>query len=147
MGSGPSSLGAIVADTPEQARAVVARYKAAGALQIKLYSSIKPALVPVFTQEAHRLGMTVTGHVPTGMTATEAVLAGMDQLNHASYPTLEFANVSDRKQIPADLRIDFASERSRRLLEVFRSHRTVFDPTLALFELVYHPERVAGGKL
>ena len=141
-GSGPRSLGAVIADTPEQARAVVARYKAAGALQIKLYSSIKPALVPVFTQEAHRLGMTVTGHVPTGMTATEAVLAGMDQLNHASYEALEFANVSDRKQLPADFRIDFASERSRRLMEVFRSHRTVFDPTLALFELVYHPERV-----
>ncbi len=142
-GSGPRSLGATIADTPEQARAVVARYKAAGALEIKLYSSIKPALVPVFAAEAHRLGMTVTGHVPTGMTATEAVLAGMDQINHASYPAMEFANVTERRQLPADVRIDFNSERSRRLMEVFRSHGTVFDPTLALFELVYHPERVA----
>ena len=142
-GSGPLSLGAMIADTPEQARAVVARYKAAGALQIKLYSSIKPALVPVFAAEAHRLGMTVTGHVPIGMTATEAVLAGMDQISHASYPTLEFANLKERRQVPKDLRIDFTSERSRRLMEVFRSHGTVFDPTLSLFELIYHPERVA----
>ncbi len=141
-GSGPRSLGATIADTPEEARAVVARYKAAGALQIKLYSSIKPALVPVFAAEAHRLGMTVTGHVPTGMTATEAVLAGMDQINHASYPAMEFGEVSDRRRLPADFRIDFTSERSRRLMEVFRSHGTVFDPTLALYELVYHPERV-----
>ena len=141
-GSGPLSLGAVVADTPEQARAVVARYKAAGALQIKLYSSIKPELVPVFAQEAHRLGMTVTGHVPTGMTATEAVLAGMDQLSHVSYPTLEFANLKERKQVPKDLQIDFQSERSHRLIEVFRAHGTVFDPTIALFELIYHPERV-----
>ena len=142
-GSGPHSLGATIADTPEQARAVVTRYKAAGALQIKLYSSIKPALVPVFAAEAHRLGMTVTGHVPTGMTATEAVLAGMDQINHASYPMMEFADLQDRRKLPTTLRIDFASDRSRRLMEIFRSHGTVFDPTLALFELVYHPESVA----
>ena len=142
-GSGPQSLGAIVADTPEQARAVVARYKAAGALEIKLYSSIKPALVPVFAAEAHRLGMTVTGHVPTGMTATEAVLAGMDQINHASYPAMEFANVKEGGQLPKEITIDFGSERSRRLMAIFKAHGTVFDPTLALFELVYHPERVA----
>lgn len=145
-GSGPRSLGAVLADTPEQARAVVARYKAAGALQIKLYSSIKPALVPVFAEEAHRAGMTVTGHVPMGMTATEAVLAGMDQISHASYPTTEFASLSERKPVPADLRIDFEGERSRRLMEVFRSHGTVFDPTLALFELEYHPERMAVAR-
>ncbi len=142
-GSGPRSLGATIADTPEQARAIVNRYKAVGALQIKLYSSVKPALVPVFAEEAHRLGMTVTGHVPHGMTATEAVLAGMDQLSHASYPTLEFANGDDRRQLPTELGIDFRSERSQRLMAIFRAHGTVFDPTMALFELVYHPERVS----
>ena len=142
-GSGPQSLGAIVADTPEQARAVVARYKAAGALEIKLYSSIKPALVPVFAAEAHRLGMTVTGHVPTGMTATEAVMAGMDQINHASYPAMEFAGVKDAGELPKHLRLDFGSERSRRLMAIFQAHGTVFDPTLALFELEDHPARVA----
>lgn len=141
-GRGPMSLGATIADTPEQARAVVDRYKAAGALQIKLYSSIKPALVPVFAAEAHRLGMTVTGHVPTGMTASEAVLAGMDQINHASYPTLEFADVRQRRQMPKGVPTDFGSERSRRLMAIFKAHGTVFDPTLALFELDYHPERV-----
>ena len=34
------------------------------------------------TAEAHRLGMTVTGHVPEGMTAVEGVEAGMDMINH-----------------------------------------------------------------
>lgn len=141
-GLGPRSLGAITADTPAEARAVVARYKAAGALQIKLYSSIKPSLVPVFVRSAHRLGMTVTGHVPTGMTATSAVLAGMDQINHISYPTMEFGELKERALPPADLTLDFTSERARRLMAVFTSHGTAFDPTLALFELQYHPETV-----
>lgn len=141
-GSGPQSLGAITADTPEQARAVVARYKAAGALQIKLYSSIKPALVPVFAREAHRLGMTVTGHVPSGMTATGAVLAGMDGINHISYPVAEFGGLKNRAMPPADLKLDFTTERAKKLMAVFSSHGTVFDPTLALFELQFHPERV-----
>ena len=142
-GSGPESLGAITADTPEQARAVVARYKGVGALQIKLYSSVRPELVPVLVEAAHRVGMTVTGHVPTGMTATEAVLAGMDQINHASYVAAEFGNVKGRGLPSAELKLDFRTPRSQRILAVFKEHGTVFDPTLALFELQDHPARVA----
>lgn len=141
-GSGPESLGEVVADTPEEARAAVARYKAAGALQVKLYSSIRPGLVPAIAAEAHRLGMTVTGHVPTGMTASEAVVAGMDQISHVSYAAMEFAGAKEGRGLPKALPLDFADARSRRLLAIFRAHGTVFDPTLALFELDYHSERV-----
>jgi len=35
--------------------------------------------------EAHKLGMTVTGHIPEGLTAFDGVTAGMDQINHISY--------------------------------------------------------------
>ncbi|HEX3470558.1 MAG TPA: amidohydrolase, partial [Silvibacterium sp.] len=44
-GTGPISLGAVIADTPEQALQWVERYKSAGARQIKIYSSVKPEIV------------------------------------------------------------------------------------------------------
>src|SRR6202012_5458736 len=39
------TLGAVIADTPEQAQAIVTKYKAAGAKQIKIYSSVSPEVV------------------------------------------------------------------------------------------------------
>jgi hypothetical protein len=56
-----------------------------GARQIKLYSSVKPEIVKVIVVEAHAKGLTVTGHVPEGMTAIEAVNYGMDQINHIGF--------------------------------------------------------------
>ncbi len=141
-GSGPQSLGAVIADTPEQARAVVARYKAAGALQIKLYSSIKPELVPVFAAAAHRLGMTVTGHVPTGMTTTQAVQAGMDAINHVQYPTVDLERLEGFKPDSRSIALRFDTPAARAMLGVFQSHGTVFDPTLAIYELMLHARTV-----
>ena len=66
-GEGPRTIGVDIATTPDQALALVRRYADAGFLQIKLYSSLKPELVPEIAREAHRRGMTVTGHVPEGM--------------------------------------------------------------------------------
>ncbi len=84
-GNGPRALGAVNADTPDEARAQVQRYKTAGAGQIKIYSSVKPEVVAAICTEAHRLGMTVTGHIPDGMNAMQGVNAGMDQINHVQY--------------------------------------------------------------
>ena len=41
-GSGPEAFGTVYADTPEQGRAVVDAYHAAGFQQMKLYTFIKP---------------------------------------------------------------------------------------------------------
>jgi imidazolonepropionase-like amidohydrolase len=84
-GNGPRAMGAVNADTPDEARAQVQRYKNAGASQIKIYSSVKPEVVAAICTEAHRLGMTVTGHIPDGMNAMQGVNAGMDQINHVQY--------------------------------------------------------------
>ena len=60
---GPRAFGHVTAETPEEARAAVQRYHAAGFEQIKLYT-FTPEIVKVIADEAHSLGMTVTGHVP-----------------------------------------------------------------------------------
>ena len=80
--SGTERFGVNWADTPEQGREPVARYKAAGFTQMKIYSRIKPDTLRAVAAEAHRQGMTVTGHMPEGMTAIQRRQAGMDQINH-----------------------------------------------------------------
>ena len=141
-GPGPTALGAVIVDTPEEATAWVERYRSAGARQIKIYSSVKPAIVAAITSAAHARGMTVTGHIPHGMTAIDGVNAGMDQINHLEYFASYFAaypqgpdGQPDPTGIP-ELQAD--SERAKQLIEVLRRRGTVLDPTLATFELLAH---------
>jgi Amidohydrolase family len=132
-GPGPNAIGAITASTPEEARAVVDRYHEAGALQIKIYSSVPPNLVPIICDQAHRLGMTVTGHIPDGMDAIQGVMAGMDQINHATYVAhLFLIKPVPPPEVPI---FDFNTPRAKADIAGFAAHHTVFDPTLALFEL------------
>ncbi len=136
-GTGPITLGAVVADTPEQAKAWVKRYKDAGARQIKIYSSMKPELVPVITAEAHRLGMTVTGHVPEGMTSEQVVKDGFDGINHVHFVARDLLHMERNKPLPP---LDFTTPDAARQLALYREHHTVFDDTLVLFETQMHPE-------
>ncbi|HEX2683156.1 MAG TPA: hypothetical protein VHL77_04455, partial [Ferruginibacter sp.] len=66
-GDGPGALGIVRANTKEEAIKVVNMYKNNGYAQIKIYSSVKPAIVKAICDEAHRLGLTVTGHIPQNM--------------------------------------------------------------------------------
>ena len=84
---GPRAFGHVTAETPEEARAAVQRYHAAGFEQIKLYTFLTPEIVKVIADEAHSLGMTVTGHVPMALTTKAGIEAGMDQINHLNYAT------------------------------------------------------------
>ena len=84
-GKGPYAFGIIQADTKEEAIAEVDRYKENGFVQIKIYSSVKPAIVKAICDEAHRVGLTVTGHIPDGMTLMQGVDSGMDMVNHVQY--------------------------------------------------------------
>ena len=73
---GINAFGHVTAETPEEGRAAVNRYHDAGFLQIKLYTFLTPDVIRAITAEAHRLGMTVTGHVPRVFNAYEGVEAG-----------------------------------------------------------------------
>lgn len=95
-GDGPGALGIVRANTPAEAAQVVQRYKANGFAQIKLYSSLKPEIVKAICTEAHRVGLTVTGHIPEGMTIYQGVQAGMDQVNHIQYVATAMKRNPDR---------------------------------------------------
>jgi len=141
-GDSPSALGVIRANTPEEARAVVRRYHDAGFQQIKIYSSIKPDILKEIAAEAHRLGMTVTGHVPNGMNAIQAVEAGMDQINHIQYLTPVLLPKDYKPQSGVVPKVDFDSPEAKEALRFFKAHDTVFDPTLVVFEWLLHPSDV-----
>src|SRR5947209_7572192 len=140
--SGPDAFGAVSADTPEEGRAVVARYKAAGFQQIKLYTLLKPDVVKAISEEAHRLGMTVTGHVPSALNAITGVEAGMDQINHLGFVTPALRTPSENKNDRNDRPIDLSSERVQQAIEFFRQHHTVVDPTASWGEMAGHSKDV-----
>ena len=77
-GNGPMGLGVVRAGTKEEAIQNVQMYKNNGFAQIKIYSSVKPAIVKAICDEAHQLGLTVTGHIPEGMSIQQGIDSGMD---------------------------------------------------------------------
>jgi imidazolonepropionase-like amidohydrolase len=131
-GSGPFSLGVIRVDTPEQARDQVQKYKAAGFQQIKIYSTVKPEILKIITAEAHRMGMTVTGHIPFGMNAIQGIEDGMDQINHVEYITPLMVD-------PKSKTIDPDAPNVKKVINLLLEHHTVIDDTLALMEVILHP--------
>jgi imidazolonepropionase-like amidohydrolase len=117
-GSGPEAFGTVYADTPEQGRAVVGAYHAAGFQQMKLYTLIKPDVAGAIIRRAHELGMTVTGHVPRAMTLASMVDSGADNVAH----------------LP--LRGDPASADLKAQIQMLAAKHVVIDPTASWNELL-----------
>lgn len=139
-GSSSFTMGVQRVDTPEQARQWVDRYHNAGFQQMKIYSSVKLEEVKAVADEAHRLGMTVTGHVPEGLNAYQVIEAGQDQINHIDYiaaimhaPLPADASRADRRK--AIVNIDLNSAEAQKAISFLKAHGTVVDPTTALFEM------------
>jgi len=70
-------------DSPEMAKHAVEVLHSGGASAIKVREKITPELLRVIIEEAHKLGMRVTGHIRR-TNAREAALAGIDGLEHLS---------------------------------------------------------------
>ena len=127
-------------ETPEEARAAVQRYKDAGYEQIKIRNNVKLETLKAICAEAHRLGMTVTGHVPDGMNALQAVEAGMDQFAHLNYVLTGFFPRRDRNSPPVQINLNAPNVVNA--LKFFKEHGTVIDPTDAVLELMLRPMNV-----
>jgi imidazolonepropionase-like amidohydrolase len=108
--AGPTKM---LVDNEAEARAAVEKYASLGFEQIKIYSSVRPELVPVITRRAHELGLRVSGHVPAFMRAEEAVRAGYDELQHANFLFLNF--FSDVKDTRGPVRFTSVAERAATL--------------------------------
>ena len=117
-GPGPGSFGHVTAASPEEGRQAVARYKAAGFQQMKLYSLLDRPTAQAVIDAAHAAGMTVTGHIPGGLSMRDIVEMGMDNIAHLT------------------VRDTPGSDALRDTIGFLKTHRTVIDPTLSWNELL-----------
>jgi Amidohydrolase family len=133
----------VLVSTDSEARAWIDRYAAMGYVQTKVYSSIKPELVPAIVDESHKLGLRVSGHIPNGMTAEQAVRAGFDEIQHANFWFLNFwgDSVGDTRTpvrftavAQRGALLDLGSERVRGFIQLLKDRGTALDPTVNVFE-------------
>jgi len=130
-------------DTGAQATQDVDWYADHGYAQIKIYSSIKPELVPIIADRAHARGLRVSGHVPAFMSARQFVEAGADEIQHINFIELNFlfpevkeTRNRDRFIKVAEHAREFTPDKPevREFIAFLKQHHTVLDPTMDAFE-------------
>jgi imidazolonepropionase-like amidohydrolase len=130
-------------DTAEEAIKDVDWYADHGYAQIKIYSSVKPELVPIMADRAHARGMRVSGHVPAFMSAKQFVENGADEIQHLNFIELNFmfpevkeTRNRDRFIKVAERAREFTPDKPevRDFINFLKQHHTVLDPTMGVFE-------------
>ena len=135
----------VLVSTEAEARAAVDNYKRLGYVQIKIYSSVKPELVPIIIDEAHKNGLRVSGHIPAEMTASQCVELGYDEIQHVNFLVLNFfPNIKNTNTIarlvePAKVgaTLDLNSAPVQSFIKLLQDHHTKLDLTLSVFEDQY----------
>jgi imidazolonepropionase-like amidohydrolase len=135
----------VLAATPEEARQRVNHYADLGYVQIKIYSSVKPELVPVIIEEAHKRGLRVSGHVPANMIAEQFVRDGADEIQHMNFIFLNFMPDVKETRTPARFiepgkrgaDLDLHSQPVNDFIALLKQHHTVVDPTMGAWESTY----------
>ena len=135
----------ILADNARQARDYVAMYQKLGYPQIKIYSSLKPEVVPEIIDEAHKRGMRVSGHIPANMTAEQCIRLGQDEIQHMNFIFLNFMPDVKETRNPARFiepgkraaGLDLNSQAVRDFVQLMKDRRIVLDPTMTAWEGTY----------
>jgi Amidohydrolase family len=139
-----SANNGILVDSQEKAVDAVRWYGARGFWQIKIYNSMNPAWVPAMTQEAHRLGMRVAGHIPAFSTADDMILAGYDEITHINQfmlgwviqpgeDTRTLFRLTALKRLGG---LDLQSARVQHTIGMMVERKIAIDPTLGIHELL-----------
>jgi imidazolonepropionase-like amidohydrolase len=145
----------IFVSTPAEAEAAVNKYADLGYVQIKLYSSLKPELVPGIAAVAHRRGLRLSGHTPNGMLPADFVREGADELQHINFIFLNFladkvkdTRTPERFTAVAEYggSLDLESAAVHDFIQLLLAHHTTLDVTLATFESMFtgRPGRVSS---
>jgi imidazolonepropionase-like amidohydrolase len=133
----------VLAADEATARAAVDAMADAGFILVKVYSSVKPELVPAIVDQAGKRGLRVGGHIPAGMTAERAVRAGYDEIQHMNMVFLNFmfdlapdTRTPARLTVPAEhaADLDFGDAKTKEFVALLAKERVTVDPTLQLFE-------------
>jgi imidazolonepropionase-like amidohydrolase len=145
----------VFADTEEEARTAIDNYARLGYVQIKVYSSLKPELLPRIVEMAHAHGMRVSGHVPSGINAEQFVRDGVDEIQHMNFIFLNFMPQVKDTRTPARFtevaahgaELDLKSDQVQAFVQLLKERHIVLDPTLSIFEgmLDDRPGKMAQG--
>ncbi len=139
-------------ENAEQAIKDVDWYADHGYAQIKIYSSVKPELVPVIADRAHARGLRVSGHVPAFMSARQFIEQGADEIQHLNfielnflYPEVKETRNRDRFIKVAERAREFTPDKPvvRDFIAFLKQHHTVLDPTMGVFEALFSGDPTA----
>lgn len=116
--------------TEEQIRREVDYWAALGARGFKA-KGISPQHLRPLIEQAHRHGLTVTGHLESGFrnstNARDAIRMGIDRVEHVLGGD---ALSPDRAAYPSWVQVDTASAEFREIVRLFVHNGVVFDPTI-----------------
>lgn len=132
----------VLVDTDAKVQEAVDNYARLGYQGVKIYSSIKPELVPTIIKRAHDKGLRASGHVPAFMTARQFIEAGADEMQHINFVFLNFFfdEVQDTRT-PARFttvaqrasKLDLGSAEVRSFIQLLQDRHIVIDPTVTIF--------------
>jgi len=137
--AGPTN---VLVRTEDEARRWIATYDSLGYKQIKVYNLVHPDLIPTIAAEAHRRGMRLSGHIPRGLTVSDAIELGFDEVNHAAFLFSTF--FQDSLYVPTmraysavatavAANVDVDGKPMTELIGVLKRHGTVIDGTFAVW--------------
>lgn len=139
-----AAQGALTVSSAEEAIEAVRKIKDAGLSGAKFYTSMTPAWIAPAAEEAHRLGLHVSGHIPAGMRPIEAVRAGYDEITHINFimmqampqDVVDKANTAARLEGPAKYGkdVDLDSPEMKAFYAELAERKTIIDPTISVWE-------------
>ena len=132
----------IVADSQEDAVEAVRWYADRGYPQIKIYNSMNPDWLAAMAAEAHRLGLSVTGHVPAFTTPDAVIRAGYDEIAHVNQLMLGWLlepgeDTRTPLRLTAMIRaaeLDLDSEAVQDTIALMKAGNIAHDPTAVILE-------------
>lgn len=137
-----SANNGFVIKTLAEAKDAVDWYARHGYPQLKIYNSFPKLLLKDTVAYAHSRGLRVSGHIPAGLRAFEALDAGYDEINHINQVMLNFlatpqteTRTLERFILPSEktATLDFESKPVKQFIARLAKHQIVVDPTLATF--------------
>ncbi len=135
-----------LAENLDEAIEMAGWYAERGYPHIKIYSSITPDWVQPLAEAIHGHGMTLSGHIPSGMTAERAVVDGFDEIQHINMVFLNFlAKPEHDTRTPVRFTLvaeeagslDLESTAVREFIALLRERGTVVDPTVTIFDSMF----------
>jgi WD40 repeat protein len=138
---------AVGIDDPAAAATLVRAFKAQGVSLLKVYFMLKPEVLCAVIQEAHKVGLPVTGHIGVHTSWGRAIDCGIDGVNHirvwADFLPLDEQPQGENESLDAEKNliprmqadwheIDPNSDRVTALIEKMANAHVGFDPTLSI---------------